>query len=546
MKRRIICTYTILTIISYLLYINIKIHWVKEESMKYSKSLLKQHDFKPETYSNMVLPSPTTFKLPKDKMQNVSNLLKKTETKIANAKNPTYKVKNFQDKIKNYIEMKVHQLQETTLNKTATNNIETEVMYVKTSFQKPMRKIIFPFEKLKVFRSNWETTPYSLNKEVEIFKKWDNFAVTICDKKIRLFNHEFLHTSHMLVNKGAAQSGNYGGEDMQDVLNQTESSEYYDYKVGFFATKCTYKPTYKFNLKNHLNDWYVSTLTSEPVTSEYIVREFSIAVVRYEYANFYHSMTDWYNAFLMMEFFKMTSANTNILIIDTHPHGKLDTVWSHLFNYTRRLSELPPTTLFTNLVWGIQSYNTPLKSHFNFYPLPLVEEFRDFFLRAYNVSQTRTINCSRLNILIIWRRDYVAHPRNPKGKVGRKIANEGQIVEHLKNTLSSENFNIRESQMDLLAFESQLDSVVWTDIMIGMHGAGLTHALFLNKKSALIELRPFWARGHHFEAIAKWRNLHYLTWLNKNRKDRFEKYSYEIPPGIISSLILTAKNKLCT
>ena len=430
--------------------------------------------------------------------------------------------------------------------KIITNKLVSEQISPIISVSPTAKRKIFPFQKIIKFRSNWEVLPYSLNKNVEIFTRWKESEDIICSNKIRLYGREFLHTSHMLVNKGAAQSGNYGGEDMQDVLNQSEESEYYEYKVGFFATQCPNRPSYTFENKNHLNEWLFTILTSEPVSSNYIVREFTIAVVRYEYVNFYHSMTDWYNSFLIKEFFKMTSANTNILIIDTHPHGKLDTVWSHLFNYTRRLSKLPSTTLFTNLVWGIQGYNSPLKVSWQDYTLPLSEEFREYFLKAFNISQTRVIDCSRFNILIIWRRDYVAHPRNPKGRVERKIANEDQIIQHLKYILPSENFNIRASQIDLFDLKSQLDSVVWADIMIGMHGAGLTHAMFLNKKSALIELKPYQRGGEHFQAIAKWRKLHYQTWQNVDPTKEYDNLSTEVPPTIVSDLILNAKKHLCS
>ena len=60
--------------------------------------------------------------------------------------------------------------------------------------------------------------------------------------------------------------------------------------------------------------------------------QFTIAITRYEYVNMYHTMTEIYNAFLIMEFFNQTQSSTNILIVDGHPSGTLDDVWKTLFN----------------------------------------------------------------------------------------------------------------------------------------------------------------------------------------------------------------------
>ena len=61
-----------------------------------------------------------------------------------------------------------------------------------------------------------------------------------------------------------------------------------------------------------------------------------MAVTRYEYVNLFHTMTDWYNTFLAMTFLNLTQQETNILLVDGHPAGGLDTVWSTLFNSTTR------------------------------------------------------------------------------------------------------------------------------------------------------------------------------------------------------------------
>ncbi len=44
-------------------------------------------------------------------------------------------------------------------------------------------------------------------------------------------------------------------------------------------------------------------------------------------------MTDFYNVFLMMEFFNKTQAETNILLVDGHPKSNLDQTWYTVYLY---------------------------------------------------------------------------------------------------------------------------------------------------------------------------------------------------------------------
>jgi hypothetical protein len=75
-----------------------------------------------------------------------------------------------------------------------------------------------------------------------------------------------------------------------------------------------------------------------------------------------------------------------------------------------------------------------------------------------------------------------------------------------------------------------------------MHGAGLTHAIFLPKSAALIELTTSsYYSSDHFAAIAKWRGLHYQRWVGSGIDDR----SAVIDPPIVCGLIANAVKFMC-
>ena len=81
----------------------------------------------------------------------------------------------------------------------------------------------------------------------------------------------------------------------------------------------------------------------------------------------------------------------------------------------------------------------------------------------------------------------------------------------------------------------------------GMHGAGLTHALFLRSTSALIELFPsYWSTGEHFAAIASWRQLIYLRWINNDlTAERPDGRSTVVPPSVVAALVRNAVRRIC-
>jgi len=258
-------------------------------------------------------------------------------------------------------------------------------------------------------------------------------------------------------------------------------------------------------------------------------------------------MTDWYNAFLMMQFFGRTPAQTNILIFDGHPYGSLDPVWPQLFNSTFRLSALSPRTRFRRLVWSVMGYSSPMKIVIGPSP-PLLEEFRSFFLSSFDVDADRRVDCEKLSVLFIWRRDYVAHPRNPTGFVVRKIRNEARLVDVVRKKMPELQGGVRGVQIDALPMRDQLRLVVDADVLVGVHGAGLTHAIFLPRGAGLLELAPnlMWAGSEHFEAIASWRQLAYQRWTNNDvTLENDAQGTLTVPPNVVVASLRKILRQMC-
>lgn len=342
-----------------------------------------------------------------------------------------------------------------------------------------------------------------------------------CEGNFIGYNYTFARLTNVVINPAHGR-GRRGGENCSEVFNQAERDEYFELSFGYFKLLCKSKDHYVFNSKSHLRYWQdVLQMTDHVPKSNAIHHGWTIAVVRYEYANLYHTMTDFYNSFYVARLFKMKPGNITILWLDGHPAGALDESWNTLFGRVLRAGDIKQPEMFSHMIWGIMGYNSFLNNHLR-KNVPYLEEFRSFFLTQHGLQTKSELLCAKLNIMFLWRRDYLAHPRNPSGSVSRKIKNEIELLESAKKLFKTHNvFGI---QLDKMSMIKQLETIAGVDILIGMHGAGLTHTLFLPKHAGLIELYPtYWSNSNrHFVSMAMWRKLHYLSWVNTD-------YSKELP-----------------
>lgn len=270
-------------------------------------------------------------------------------------------------------------------------------------------------------------------------------------------------------------------------------------------------------------------------------------VNRFEYVNLYHTMTDWLDIFLIVEHLNLSSIH--VLIVDGHAQGTLDPVWYTLFENSVSFigsyrSEAPSklknmdhlTTdskgliYIKNAVVVPQCHNSPLFLIRNT-NYDMLDKFRKFVLKQFKFSindiQVKKNNSFiKPRVLLILRHNYVAHPRNVKGRIVRKISNEQELIQAMiQSNLTQSVVGI---QLDSLSLRKQLTLILNTDILIGMHGAGLTHALFLPPGSSIIELFPSYCCSsiQYFKYIASIRKLMYYQYVGNSENDQNGESSY--------------------
>jgi capsular polysaccharide biosynthesis protein len=65
---------------------------------------------------------------------------------------------------------------------------------------------------------------------------------------------------------------------------------------------------------------------------------------------------------------------------------------------------------------------------------------------------------------------------------------------------------------NLLSFEEQIKVDLQTDVMVGPHGAGLLHNIFMRDRAVLVELSVDGSGGlRHFHNLAHWYGRRYVN-----------------------------------
>lgn len=441
-------------------------------------------------------------------------------------------------------------------------------------------------------------------------RSWALSRKTLCGGAFEGFAGLFcvLHDAVLDGSRVQSASGRAGGEslDAPEVMGQPAQHEYFTLLRGLYSfERNTCKPEdvtlaskkmgnaamelpllrYDSDLRFHMGvhlmalDPRVESESAQTQSSSNDMRQSTalsdrtaVLVVRYDYANLFQTAADWYDVFFVAHFLQLDVASVDVIFLDAHPYTPLDDVWATLWPSTRRIgdrSQFRAPVKYRRIVWLQQGYSSLLSHMIGIPPIPLVEDFRHFFLRRHNLSSERQIRkaiacriinstayetkcqlvaeyCVKPNILILFRRDYVAHARNPNGQIARKFANEEQVVEAARRTHAGAKvgfFVPTEHSM-----REQLRRVSEADVFVGMHGAGLTLALFLPPHAALIELFPADSRqpNSHFRHIAMARGLVYNSWLSSEQSlENVATGTTWVPEEVIRDALTQSFTEMC-
>jgi glycoprotein 2-beta-D-xylosyltransferase len=307
-----------------------------------------------------------------------------------------------------------------------------------------------------------------------------------------------------------------GGETLSSVMGRKEYVELPKYQRGAFAlqTKPNYQVPKEYRSKLHylqdvLNSIRYPTEKNDfnvDVSCDETFPGITLFTTRYEYVNLYHTLTDWWSAFFVLpeDYFEKPH---RVVFLDGHAQGGLDDVWKVLFGdfyFIQHLSK-GKGLCFERAVFIPAGYKAPLFPDFERVRCPrkdLAAAFSDFVLGQYNLQ---SVSPTRGNVVIIDRQPYISHPRSDASKFQRKSSNNDMLKSELDEIPG---VNVQLARMEELSFGQQLKLVREAHFLIGLHGAALSHLMFMDRsKSHVLEFSP--TSTDFFKYLSEWKGIHH-------------------------------------
>lgn len=224
----------------------------------------------------------------------------------------------------------------------------------------------------------------------------------------------------------------------------------------------------------------------------------------------------------------------------------MDDAWKAMFSGVHFARHLTGPVCFDHLIFSPLGYNSPFFKGLDLdlscrgcapediasnprHKTARVREFGEFFTAAFNRSSSTTTTESSVHrmddsavvkVLFVRREDYLAHPRHT-GKPESRLSNELEVLQALQSWASARSgtkvvdnkklsITVVNGLLAHMTLDEQLKEVRESAIIVGAHGAGLSHLLFCRpEKTAILELvSPYFVRPH-FEVMSQWMGLEY-------------------------------------
>ena len=283
----------------------------------------------------------------------------------------------------------------------------------------------------------------------------------------------------------------------------------------------------------------------DPVACTHHLSGRVLMITRYEYCNLFHTVMDWFQTFLTLSPSPTTIMdpspvfNVSVVFLDGHARGALDDVWRQLFGptyfiqssfllgesqpqkqqeqETKDKQQISPVVCLRNVtlipsgyssvLWRQSQSPSSLKS-WKVCP-SMMHAFVQYVLTAYQLQHVTMIPGK---VTVIDRRPYLAHPRsNPDKKARRFLHNLPALVQALQETQGRVPGSITSVELvalETLTFEQQLRLMRQSHVLIGNHGAGLTHLLFLHDAALVLEYQQAFtsmAASQVFTPLVQWK-----------------------------------------
>nr|XP_043620914.1 beta-1,2-xylosyltransferase [Erigeron canadensis] len=336
-----------------------------------------------------------------------------------------------------------------------------------------------------------------------------------------------------------------GGEAIESVIGRSEDEELPLYEPGAFDLLVPNNDKKEFG--SLLNEYWPKQGGRHPMRdlidsvrlaspnqfhcSQWI-EEPTLLITRFEYANLFHTVTDWYSAYVSSRVTGLPN-RPQLVFIDGHCMTQLEETWRAVFSGLRYAKSFTGPVCFRHAILSPLGYETAmfrgLSENIDCYGASApdlwqnpddkktarISEFGEMIRAAFSLPLHRHHHSSKsgsldYNVLFVRREDYLAHPRHG-GKVQSRLSNEQEVFDALKiwsSTHTKCKINLINGLFGHMSMKEQVIAVQDASVIVGAHGAGLTHIVSATDAEVL-EIVASEFRRPHFELISRWKGLNY-------------------------------------
>lgn len=280
--------------------------------------------------------------------------------------------------------------------------------------------------------------------------------------------------------------------------------QYLNFQKGSMFSTCSKTSFYDGHFMNHHRAQMSTFVSDSDEPDEYDTVDVPTYILARDEdcENTFHSTADFMNMFLVLNIIGVDPVYHQVMLFDQHPDGPymelIKSAFSPNFEIIRNSHYGNKKVLFSHLIFHLESpaglifpkvsRPDPLRC----YSAGLFQEYRKFILQSFNLYDIAPPAIPTITLTL--------RHRTPSKNVGRILDNEDEIV-HLLRQGNMINVNVVDTAK--MTFREQLTLIRNTNILVGVHGAGLMFIMFAADEAILVEIHPSYRQDRHFRHAAR-------------------------------------------
>ncbi|CAE7543467.1 Eogt [Symbiodinium microadriaticum] len=218
--------------------------------------------------------------------------------------------------------------------------------------------------------------------------------------------------------------------------------------------------------------------------------------------NSFHSTADFMNMFVVLSVLNIKPDDIQVMLFDKHTDGPyydlIRRAYSPRHELLRHGHFQKKKVMFKRLIFHLESpaglifpkvaNPDPLKC----LSTGLFQAYRKHVLHSFGLWDVAPPPIPSITLSL--------RHRTPQKNVGRVMANEEEVVAAVR-AINMANVQIVDTAR--MKFEDQLKLIRSTNVLVGIHGAGLMFIMFAAEEAVLVEIHPSYRQDRHFRHASR-------------------------------------------